>query len=332
MPYAQISVSLNIPVGSIGPRRGRCLDKLRRDPVIAAVITPRPRPRKVNCPGRHRRAYDDQMMACYGFPHPRHSPADQAPNPEETPPEPAICVTQPQRTRHRHAAQSRRSGRSRGRKSARSATVFWLQASRTEWPLGTRWRADAPGASSSRSMGAWLRRLTLKANIAVPWRLPSFRRRRRSCLRQASWFISGLRNGHLNGGTEKTAWPVSDLGPQTQVLREQEPLVRGAGDRASPAGRRLGRGLGRCLLRRVAHAVVPRPGCPAARRGRRAGVGCGDLRLLRAANGGTLSGFFDVFAWQEPGRAAFFEVKVGPDRIKPTQLRFAEIALRFRRL
>ena len=38
MPYAQISASLNIPVGSIGPRRGRCLDKLRRDPVIAALI------------------------------------------------------------------------------------------------------------------------------------------------------------------------------------------------------------------------------------------------------------------------------------------------------
>ena len=51
---------------------------------------------------------------------------------------------------------------------------------------------------------------------------------------------------------------------------------------------------------------------------------------LRAANGGTLSGFFDVFAWREPGQAAFFEAKVGPDRIKPTQLRFAEIALRFR--
>jgi hypothetical protein len=38
VPYAQISASLNIPVGSIGPRRGRCLDKLRRDPVIAALI------------------------------------------------------------------------------------------------------------------------------------------------------------------------------------------------------------------------------------------------------------------------------------------------------
>ena len=56
------------------------------------------------------------------------------------------------------------------------------------------------------------------------------------------------------------------------------------------------------------------------------------FECLRAANGGTLSGFFDVFAWREPGRAAFVEAKVGPDRIKPTQLRFAEIALRFRPL
>ena len=38
VPYAQISASLNIPVGSIGRRRSRCLDKLRRDPVIAALI------------------------------------------------------------------------------------------------------------------------------------------------------------------------------------------------------------------------------------------------------------------------------------------------------
>jgi RNA polymerase sigma factor (sigma-70 family) len=38
VPYAQISASLNIPVGSIGPRRARCLDKLRSDPVTAALI------------------------------------------------------------------------------------------------------------------------------------------------------------------------------------------------------------------------------------------------------------------------------------------------------
>jgi hypothetical protein len=27
-----------MPVGSIGPNRSRCLDRLRRDPVIAALI------------------------------------------------------------------------------------------------------------------------------------------------------------------------------------------------------------------------------------------------------------------------------------------------------
>ena len=37
-PYTQISAQLGIPVGSIGPSRGRCLDKLRRDPAIAALI------------------------------------------------------------------------------------------------------------------------------------------------------------------------------------------------------------------------------------------------------------------------------------------------------
>ena len=39
-PYAQISDQLGIPVGSIGPRRGRCLSKLRRDPAIAALLNP----------------------------------------------------------------------------------------------------------------------------------------------------------------------------------------------------------------------------------------------------------------------------------------------------
>jgi RNA polymerase sigma factor (sigma-70 family) len=38
MPYDQISAALNIPIGSIGPRRSRCLDKLRNEPVIAALI------------------------------------------------------------------------------------------------------------------------------------------------------------------------------------------------------------------------------------------------------------------------------------------------------
>ena len=38
VPYAQISARLGIPAGSIGPSRGRCLEKLRRDPAIAALI------------------------------------------------------------------------------------------------------------------------------------------------------------------------------------------------------------------------------------------------------------------------------------------------------
>jgi len=38
VPYAEISARLAIPVGSIGPNRGRCLDKLRRHPAIAALI------------------------------------------------------------------------------------------------------------------------------------------------------------------------------------------------------------------------------------------------------------------------------------------------------
>ena len=37
MPYAEISARLGIPVGSIGPTRRRCLDKLRRHPAITAL-------------------------------------------------------------------------------------------------------------------------------------------------------------------------------------------------------------------------------------------------------------------------------------------------------
>ena len=38
VPYAEIGARLGIPVGSIGPTRSRCLDKLRRHPAIAALI------------------------------------------------------------------------------------------------------------------------------------------------------------------------------------------------------------------------------------------------------------------------------------------------------
>jgi DNA-directed RNA polymerase specialized sigma24 family protein len=37
--YAEISVRLDIPIGSIGPTRRRCLDKLRRYPAVAALIS-----------------------------------------------------------------------------------------------------------------------------------------------------------------------------------------------------------------------------------------------------------------------------------------------------
>ena len=38
VPYAEISARLGLAVGSIGPSRRRCLDKLRRDPAIAALF------------------------------------------------------------------------------------------------------------------------------------------------------------------------------------------------------------------------------------------------------------------------------------------------------
>ena len=38
VPCAEISARQGIPVGSIGPTRSRCLDKLRRHPAIAALI------------------------------------------------------------------------------------------------------------------------------------------------------------------------------------------------------------------------------------------------------------------------------------------------------
>jgi RNA polymerase sigma factor (sigma-70 family) len=38
IPYADISARLSIPVGSIGPTRGRCLGQLRRSPHLAGII------------------------------------------------------------------------------------------------------------------------------------------------------------------------------------------------------------------------------------------------------------------------------------------------------
>jgi hypothetical protein len=39
VPYSEISARLGIAVGSIGPTRRRCLNKLGRHPAIAALTT-----------------------------------------------------------------------------------------------------------------------------------------------------------------------------------------------------------------------------------------------------------------------------------------------------
>jgi len=38
LPYTEISARLGLPLGSIGPLRSRCLDRLRRHPALAALI------------------------------------------------------------------------------------------------------------------------------------------------------------------------------------------------------------------------------------------------------------------------------------------------------
>jgi hypothetical protein len=49
-PYAKISPELGIPIGSIGPTRRRCLDKLRQHPAIAALINAEARQRQASGP------------------------------------------------------------------------------------------------------------------------------------------------------------------------------------------------------------------------------------------------------------------------------------------
>ncbi|HEU4424952.1 MAG TPA: sigma-70 family RNA polymerase sigma factor, partial [Pilimelia sp.] len=38
VPYAEIGARLGMPVGSIGPNRARCLERMRQCPVLAALI------------------------------------------------------------------------------------------------------------------------------------------------------------------------------------------------------------------------------------------------------------------------------------------------------
>ena len=51
VPYAEISARLGIPVGSIGPSRARCVEKLRRDPAIAALMDAEEEARPPSCAG-----------------------------------------------------------------------------------------------------------------------------------------------------------------------------------------------------------------------------------------------------------------------------------------
>jgi RNA polymerase sigma factor (sigma-70 family) len=50
--YAEISTRLGIPVGSIGPTRRRCLNRLRRHPAVAALINPEADSQAYRTPGR----------------------------------------------------------------------------------------------------------------------------------------------------------------------------------------------------------------------------------------------------------------------------------------
>ena len=63
LSYATISATLNIPVGSIGPNRRRCLDTLRRDPAIAALISAAAETAGSHLPGKRVHSHDEQSMA-----------------------------------------------------------------------------------------------------------------------------------------------------------------------------------------------------------------------------------------------------------------------------
>jgi RNA polymerase sigma factor (sigma-70 family) len=56
VPYAEISARLGIPIGSIGPNRRRCPDKLRHHPAIAALISAEAQPHDKRSAQRARQA------------------------------------------------------------------------------------------------------------------------------------------------------------------------------------------------------------------------------------------------------------------------------------
>lgn len=56
LSYAEISATLQIPVGSIGPQRGRCLERLRRSRSLSALMDEEIRPAHVRASGGETRA------------------------------------------------------------------------------------------------------------------------------------------------------------------------------------------------------------------------------------------------------------------------------------
>ena len=54
--YAEISVTLQMPVGSIGPQRGRCLERLRQSSSLRALTDDEITGPSVGCPGGEPRA------------------------------------------------------------------------------------------------------------------------------------------------------------------------------------------------------------------------------------------------------------------------------------
>jgi RNA polymerase sigma factor (sigma-70 family) len=63
LSYATISARLNIPAGSIGPNRGRCLDRLRREAAIAALISAAAENPGSELPGKRLHSHDQHPMA-----------------------------------------------------------------------------------------------------------------------------------------------------------------------------------------------------------------------------------------------------------------------------
>lgn len=104
--------------------------------------------------------------------------------------------------------------------------------------------------------------------------------------------------------------------------------MRRTGHRASPAERGLARRLGVRL--RPPRAAVRWFPAPAVKTIIQAGApmwAAEAFNRLRAANGGKLDGFFDVFAWRDPGEVRFDEAKTSGDSPRESQRKFVKLAL-----